>query len=706
MKGANFQLSATNRAGPAFSSFNKGLKGIRTNQARATRTNKSFMKGMSANRRIIQNVGFQVSDLGVQIAGGQSALLSLTQNVPQVVQMFGAWGAVLAGLITVIGTFAILMTKSGKGLADLAPMFGVAREEMEAFSAGLNRLKELSFDAINFVINNMDQLLITAGVVAGFFAGRWVASQIAAAFATRTFATAQMIAVVGGKRLAAQYLLTTVATNAFTVATKLLTKALMLTGIGALVVAAGYLIERLFTLKQATGSWADSFKLLGDVAKQTFAQIPTFALAMHFKIASIFPRMEAAWFETLSRMVGAMPGWVNSIVGAVVGAVQGARVAITTLGLMFNAVKSGNFAAAKNFGSRMGEFVTSAYKAALDKAYVGSGSSLADKLMGSSADAKSRADGFAKVGDALIASATNTIPAWTKLKDLMKSVDDGKDFDMRSLLGGSAKADKAADKAADERFKNKLAGMKRWYNETNALVKREAKMREAAEKAADKAANDRFKNALGNLGRWHKTTATIIKKQAAAGAASLAKLKDFADTMNASIKENLKGLIKGTKSFGDAMSGILDSLADKILDFALDSLLGSFGGSGGGGLGGFFANTFSKILSFNGGGYTGNGSRSGGVDGKGGFPAILHPKESVIDHTKVSDGGVATGYGSGGGSTPVTITNVNHFNGVTREEVMRDVSQSQKQMKKQIDKELPGRINKHNFNGRRGMNYA
>lgn len=40
------------------------------------------------------------------------------------------------------------------------------------------------------------------------------------------------------------------------------------------------------------------------------------------------------------------------------------------------------------------------------------------------------------------------------------------------------------------------------------------------------------------------------------------------------------------------------------------------------------------ISSFDGGGFTGSGSRSGGVDGKGGFPAILHPNETVIDHTK------------------------------------------------------------------------
>jgi hypothetical protein len=39
-------------------------------------------------------------------------------------------------------------------------------------------------------------------------------------------------------------------------------------------------------------------------------------------------------------------------------------------------------------------------------------------------------------------------------------------------------------------------------------------------------------------------------------------------------------------------------------------------------------------ISFAGGGFTGMGVRAGGVDGRGGFPAILHPRESVIDHTK------------------------------------------------------------------------
>ena len=40
-----------------------------------------------------------------------------------------------------------------------------------------------------------------------------------------------------------------------------------------------------------------------------------------------------------------------------------------------------------------------------------------------------------------------------------------------------------------------------------------------------------------------------------------------------------------------------------------------------------------------GGGYTGMGARAGGLDGKGGFLSILHPQETVLDHTK-GQGGV------------------------------------------------------------------
>ncbi len=40
------------------------------------------------------------------------------------------------------------------------------------------------------------------------------------------------------------------------------------------------------------------------------------------------------------------------------------------------------------------------------------------------------------------------------------------------------------------------------------------------------------------------------------------------------------------------------------------------------------------LFDFDGGGFTGKGIRAGGMDGKGGFMAMVHPNETVIDHTK------------------------------------------------------------------------
>jgi phage-related protein len=53
-----------------------------------------------------------------------------------------------------------------------------------------------------------------------------------------------------------------------------------------------------------------------------------------------------------------------------------------------------------------------------------------------------------------------------------------------------------------------------------------------------------------------------------------------------------------------------------------------------------------SVPSYAGGGYTGNAPRSGGIDGQGGFMAMLHPRETVIDHART---------GAGGGVPNITI---------------------------------------------------
>lgn len=52
------------------------------------------------------------------------------------------------------------------------------------------------------------------------------------------------------------------------------------------------------------------------------------------------------------------------------------------------------------------------------------------------------------------------------------------------------------------------------------------------------------------------------------------------------------------------------------------------------------------LASFEGGGFTGYGARAGGMDGKGGFMAMVHPNETIVDHTR----------GEGTGQAPVNVS--------------------------------------------------
>lgn len=110
-----------------------------------------------------------------------------------------------------------------------------------------------------------------------------------------------------------------------------------------------------------------------------------------------------------------------------------------------------------------------------------------------------------------------------------------------------------------------------------------------------------------------------------------------------------KGIFDAFKKGGDVASSVLEMLMGKLEQFAtswldnivnngLNSLFSSFGSFGiGSGMRGTSSITGSSggfFPGFDGGGFTGYGPRSGGMDGKGGFLAMLHPNETVLDHTR------------------------------------------------------------------------
>ena len=135
-------------------------------------------------------------------------------------------------------------------------------------------------------------------------------------------------------------------------------------------------------------------------------------------------------------------------------------------------------------------------------------------------------------------------------------------------------------------------------------------------------------------------------------------------TMNGinTMEDGLVGLINGTKTAADAFRDMASSIVNDLIRMQIQkSITGPLSGFLSGAMYENSSNfvgppspdsgwSFSNLFSASGGGYTGAGARSGGVDGKGGFPAILHPNETVVDH--------AQGQSLGGGVTVVQNINV------------------------------------------------
>jgi hypothetical protein len=124
------------------------------------------------------------------------------------------------------------------------------------------------------------------------------------------------------------------------------------------------------------------------------------------------------------------------------------------------------------------------------------------------------------------------------------------------------------------------------------------------------------------------------------------------------IEDSFVNLINGSKSVKDSFKDMARSIIDDLIRMQVrasitgplqSALTGLFGGAPSAPIPVTdLSSPAGSLPSFAGGGYTGMSRRSGGVDGKGGFPAILHPNETVVDHTR--------GQGMGGVNVTLNIS--------------------------------------------------
>ncbi|WP_304193958.1 hypothetical protein [Lentibacter algarum] len=164
-----------------------------------------------------------------------------------------------------------------------------------------------------------------------------------------------------------------------------------------------------------------------------------------------------------------------------------------------------------------------------------------------------------------------------------------------------------------------------------------------------------------------KSVSKITKKIKTELSPEMKRLIQIGDLFGSSFENAAMSAIDGTKSVKDAFrsmaSDIIKELyrifvVKRITNFISNAAMMAFGPAAQGPTpSGAPVGRFDG-LRFEGGGYTGNGARAGGLDGKGGRMAMIHPRETVVDHTK--------GQGMGG----VTVIQNNTFgSGVSRAEV-------------------------------------
>ena len=203
--------------------------------------------------------------------------------------------------------------------------------------------------------------------------------------------------------------------------------------------------------------------------------------------------------------------------------------------------------------------------------------------------------------------------------------------------GGAARAGKASRFDPFGDFEQKFADM----NEKAKRARMDAADKEMEAIDAKARAMDEAHMKRMEANRIESEGEEAIRESLEKTSREMAKQKDMAHDLGFTFASAAEDAILKWESVGDVLRGLGQDVARIFLRSTIteplgNSLAGAFKGMGGGsGLLGGIKNLFT----FDGGGYTGAGSRSGGLDGKGGFMAVLHPNETVTDHTK----GGATG---------------------------------------------------------------
>lgn len=228
------------------------------------------------------------------------------------------------------------------------------------------------------------------------------------------------------------------------------------------------------------------------------------------------------------------------------------------------------------------------------------------------------------------------------------------EYEMR--VNAARERDRAARKKprkgrGDADKRNRLNGFERSVADIQSQT--EAYLRQADAIAKVVAAGGDWEHALAVIEEEQKLLNAAQKAGVAITPDLTQKIRDMAEahvTAEKTLERMRSATEKGQDAFRNLFGGVLDgadaareAVANLAMEIAkVQFTKGAMGLLGSTSWGSGMISTIGGLLSFDGGGDTSSGPRAGGLDGKGGFLAMLHPQETVIDHTKGQVAGGAT----------------------------------------------------------------
>jgi len=401
-------------AGASVNALNRQMN----TQTQAVRGSSSAYKGSTRSMNdlgvAMQQTGYQLGDFLVQVQSGTNGFVAFGQQATQMVgilpmfsKTLGVSQTALIGLSAGLGIAIPLLTAFAGAIArtdengeNLNKVLGELQDVLEPVSPLMDEvakavtfMKEVTIDAANLVVNNLDRVLSYSVALAGFFTTKWVASFAAARVATFSLA---------GALVALQNTIRTL---------------LLRTGIGALFVALGEGVYQFVRLIKATGSFGEALNALGPVASAVWQGIVDSAKEIPSALKGVWLSIQSSFQTMVADIIWA---WRNLLL-SVADSAEG-------LGEPFKGMANSFYDASNAAAESSNDILASAMSASREsrKALSGVGDNIKDAFA----------------------------PASEAVKDLRKTLEGGRDsIDIRDwfgLKGGEGEDEGGGSSAADQ----------------------------------------------------------------------------------------------------------------------------------------------------------------------------------------------------------------------------------------------------------------